>query len=183
MWTCCACVDASVGNHGIDQRDRDPDRASRSRRSRPSAGSDGYARRVSVALVHHSVRHPMRSQRRTAPAARRRVSGRRPRHYDCVNRCKPRAICGNCRKRLAEEVKQRCRYETACPTSCSPSGPATRCARPPRRWRPAASARRSCSTRTRPGPGVITERDILRSVGRGQDPDVELVAAAPELEA
>ena len=27
-----------------------------------------------------------------------------------------------------------------------------------------------------PGPGVITERDILRSVGAGQDPDKELVA-------
>lgn len=26
-----------------------------------------------------------------------------------------------------------------------------------------------------PGPGVITERDILTSVGRGQDPDHELV--------
>lgn len=28
-----------------------------------------------------------------------------------------------------------------------------------------------------PGPGVITERDILRAVGAGQDPDKELVAA------
>ena len=28
-----------------------------------------------------------------------------------------------------------------------------------------------------PGPGVITERDILMSVGAGQDPDRELVAA------
>jgi CBS domain-containing protein len=27
-----------------------------------------------------------------------------------------------------------------------------------------------------PGPGVITERDILRSVGAGQDADTELVA-------
>jgi CBS domain-containing protein len=27
-----------------------------------------------------------------------------------------------------------------------------------------------------PGPGVITERDILQSVGAGQDPDKELVA-------
>jgi CBS domain-containing protein len=27
-----------------------------------------------------------------------------------------------------------------------------------------------------PGPGVITERDILLSVGRGEDPDVERVA-------
>ena len=27
-----------------------------------------------------------------------------------------------------------------------------------------------------PGPGVITERDILRSVGKGDDPDEELVA-------
>jgi CBS domain-containing protein len=27
-----------------------------------------------------------------------------------------------------------------------------------------------------PGPGVITERDILRSVGAGEDPDVERVA-------
>jgi CBS domain-containing protein len=26
-----------------------------------------------------------------------------------------------------------------------------------------------------PGPGVITERDILRSIGRGEDPDTELV--------
>ena len=30
------------------------------------------------------------------------------------------------------------------------------------------SAPRSCSTRRRPGPGVITERDILLSVGRGR---------------
>ncbi len=28
-----------------------------------------------------------------------------------------------------------------------------------------------------PGPGVITERDILRSVGRGDDPDQERVAS------
>ena len=28
-----------------------------------------------------------------------------------------------------------------------------------------------------PGPGIITERDILRSVGSGEDPDTELVAA------
>lgn len=27
-----------------------------------------------------------------------------------------------------------------------------------------------------PGPGIITERDILQSVGSGQDPDQELVA-------
>jgi CBS domain-containing protein len=27
-----------------------------------------------------------------------------------------------------------------------------------------------------PGPGVITERDILLSVGRGEDPDIERVA-------
>ncbi len=27
-----------------------------------------------------------------------------------------------------------------------------------------------------PGPGVITERDILRAVGNGQDPDEQLVA-------
>jgi CBS domain-containing protein len=27
-----------------------------------------------------------------------------------------------------------------------------------------------------PGPGVITERDVLRAVGAGQDPDKELVA-------
>ena len=27
-----------------------------------------------------------------------------------------------------------------------------------------------------PGPGVITERDILRAVGAGEDPDRELVA-------
>ncbi len=27
-----------------------------------------------------------------------------------------------------------------------------------------------------PGPGIITERDLLESVGRGQDPDTELVA-------
>ena len=26
-----------------------------------------------------------------------------------------------------------------------------------------------------PGPGVITERDVLKSVGRGEDPNVELV--------
>jgi CBS domain-containing protein len=28
-----------------------------------------------------------------------------------------------------------------------------------------------------PGPGVITERDILRAIGTGQDPDAELVSA------
>jgi CBS domain-containing protein len=27
-----------------------------------------------------------------------------------------------------------------------------------------------------PGPGIITERDILKSIGAGQDPDAELVA-------
>ena len=27
-----------------------------------------------------------------------------------------------------------------------------------------------------PGPGIITERDMLQSIGRGQDPDTELVA-------
>ena len=27
-----------------------------------------------------------------------------------------------------------------------------------------------------PGPGIITERDILESIGSGQDPDTELVA-------
>jgi CBS domain-containing protein len=27
-----------------------------------------------------------------------------------------------------------------------------------------------------PGPGVITERDVLRSLGKGEDPDTELVA-------
>jgi CBS domain-containing protein len=27
-----------------------------------------------------------------------------------------------------------------------------------------------------PGPGVITERDVLRSLGHGEDPDTELVA-------
>lgn len=27
-----------------------------------------------------------------------------------------------------------------------------------------------------PGPGVITERDVLRSLGAGEDPDTELVA-------
>jgi CBS domain-containing protein len=34
-----------------------------------------------------------------------------------------------------------------------------------------------------PGPGIITERDILQSVGKGQDPDEELVAAhlSPQL--
>src|SRR3954470_11505238 len=26
-----------------------------------------------------------------------------------------------------------------------------------------------------PGPGIITERDLLRSVGRGEDPNIELV--------
>jgi CBS domain-containing protein len=26
-----------------------------------------------------------------------------------------------------------------------------------------------------PGPGIITERDVLQSVGRGQDPNIELV--------
>src|SRR3981081_844612 len=29
-----------------------------------------------------------------------------------------------------------------------------------------------------PGPGVITERDVLMAVGAGRDPDVELVADA-----
>jgi signal-transduction protein with cAMP-binding, CBS, and nucleotidyltransferase domain len=29
----------------------------------------------------------------------------------------------------------------------------------------------------RPGPGIISERDILNSVGRGEDPDAELVGA------
>jgi CBS domain-containing protein len=28
-----------------------------------------------------------------------------------------------------------------------------------------------------PGPGIITERDVLQSIGRGQDPDSELVSA------
>ena len=34
-----------------------------------------------------------------------------------------------------------------------------------------------------PGPGIITERDILQSVGGGQDPDQELVAdhLSPEI--
>jgi CBS domain-containing protein len=27
-----------------------------------------------------------------------------------------------------------------------------------------------------PGPGIVTERDILQSVGKGQDPDTELVS-------
>jgi CBS domain-containing protein len=27
-----------------------------------------------------------------------------------------------------------------------------------------------------PGPGIVTERDILQSIGRGQDPDRELVS-------
>ena len=27
-----------------------------------------------------------------------------------------------------------------------------------------------------PGPGIITERDVLQSVGQGQDPDTELVS-------
>ena len=27
-----------------------------------------------------------------------------------------------------------------------------------------------------PGPGIVTERDILRSIGAGEDPDVERVA-------
>ena len=27
-----------------------------------------------------------------------------------------------------------------------------------------------------PGPGVITERDILRAIGHGKDPDAERVA-------
>ena len=37
--------------------------------------------------------------------------------------------------------------------------------------------RRRCGARSRgAGPGVITERDVLHSVGRGEDPDVELVA-------
>ncbi len=34
-----------------------------------------------------------------------------------------------------------------------------------------------------PGPGIITERDVLQSVGRGQDPDQERVAdhLSPEI--
>jgi signal-transduction protein with cAMP-binding, CBS, and nucleotidyltransferase domain len=28
-----------------------------------------------------------------------------------------------------------------------------------------------------PGPGILTERDVLRSIGAGEDPDAELVAA------
>lgn len=28
-----------------------------------------------------------------------------------------------------------------------------------------------------PGPGILTERDVLRSLGAGEDPDTELVAA------
>ena len=28
-----------------------------------------------------------------------------------------------------------------------------------------------------PGPGIVTERDILQSIGQGQDPDRELVSA------
>jgi CBS domain-containing protein len=27
-----------------------------------------------------------------------------------------------------------------------------------------------------PGPGILTERDVLESIGAGQDPDIELVA-------
>ena len=27
-----------------------------------------------------------------------------------------------------------------------------------------------------PGPGIVTERDVVRSLGRGEDPDTELVA-------
>jgi CBS domain-containing protein len=27
-----------------------------------------------------------------------------------------------------------------------------------------------------PGPGIVTERDILQSIGAGQDPDIELVS-------
>ena len=27
-----------------------------------------------------------------------------------------------------------------------------------------------------PGPGIVTERDLVRSLGRGEDPDAELVA-------
>ena len=45
-----------------------------------------------------------------------------------------------------------------------------------RRWPNAASAPPSCSIRAQAGPGVITERDILRSVGAGEDPDEERVA-------
>jgi CBS domain-containing protein len=28
-----------------------------------------------------------------------------------------------------------------------------------------------------PGPGIVTERDLVRSLGEGQDPDSELVSA------
>ena len=48
--------------------------------------------------------------------------------------------------------------------------------RRPRRWCAGRWAPRSCSIRTGRGPGVITERDILISVGSGQDADSEHVA-------
>ena len=30
-----------------------------------------------------------------------------------------------------------------------------------------------------PGPGIITERDVLNSIGAGEDPDSELVGGSP----
>ena len=30
-----------------------------------------------------------------------------------------------------------------------------------------------------PGPGIVTERDLLDSIGAGQDPDTEKVARPP----
>ena len=33
-----------------------------------------------------------------------------------------------------------------------------------------------------PGPGIITERDLVRSLGKGEDPDVEHVSAPPHVQ-
>ena len=48
------------------------------------------------------------------------------------------------------------------------------------RWPSAASAPPSCSTPRRPGLGILTERDILHSLGEGQDPDTEQRRRPPD---
>ena len=45
------------------------------------------------------------------------------------------------------------------------------------RWPSATWARPWSSTPSSPGPGILTERDVLQAIATGQDPDTELVAA------
>ena len=52
----------------------------------------------------------------------------------------------------------------------------TRCARRRRRWSRRGPVRRWSSTTRRRLPAIVTERDILISVGAGEDPDTERVA-------